>query len=174
MSTSKQINQIALKYHSKVLTISFSLALNVWDSEKKMTRPLIPSDLHSLSFSSLSTLILKGPCSQHFAALAVGFLHFKTDLFVLKRFTRQLFHYLFAGLLARHGRWPVPTTSVVCFYDSWLYWWYAIAGYAAKTKLTSHQMNVHIRSRPYKCRLAGCDADFNELSNRNAHEKGDL
>ena len=33
-------------------------------------------------------------------------------------------------------------------------------------------MNVHIRSRPYKCRLAGCDADFNELSNRNAHEKG--
>ena len=33
-------------------------------------------------------------------------------------------------------------------------------------------MNVHIRSRPFKCRLAGCDADFNELSNRNAHEKG--
>jgi len=32
-------------------------------------------------------------------------------------------------------------------------------------------MNVHIRSRPYKCRLAGCDADFNELANRNAHEK---
>ena len=33
-------------------------------------------------------------------------------------------------------------------------------------------MNVHIRSRPYKCRVVGCDADFNELSNRNAHEKG--
>ncbi len=32
-------------------------------------------------------------------------------------------------------------------------------------------MNVHIRSRPYKCRLPGCDADFNELANRNAHEK---
>ena len=32
-------------------------------------------------------------------------------------------------------------------------------------------MNVHIRSRPYKCRLQGCDADFNELANRNAHER---
>jgi hypothetical protein len=28
------------------------------------------------------------------------------------------------------------------------------------------QMNVHIRSRPFKCRLEGCDADFNELANR--------
>lgn len=27
-------------------------------------------------------------------------------------------------------------------------------------------MNVHIRSRPFKCRLEGCDADFNELANR--------
>ena len=32
-------------------------------------------------------------------------------------------------------------------------------------------MNVHIRARPYKCRLEGCDADFNELANRNAHER---
>ena len=44
-------------------------------------------------------------------------------------------------------------------------------GYAHKTKLESHQMNVHIRARPYKCRVENCDADFNELANRNAHEK---
>ncbi len=44
-------------------------------------------------------------------------------------------------------------------------------GFAYKTKLQSHQMNVHIRSRPYKCRLEGCEADFNELANRNTHER---
>ena len=45
-------------------------------------------------------------------------------------------------------------------------------GYAHKTKLESHQMNVHIRSRPYKCRAdQNCGSDFNELANRNAHEK---
>ena len=33
-------------------------------------------------------------------------------------------------------------------------------------------MNVHIRSRPYKCRAdPNCGSDFNELANRNAHEK---
>ena len=46
-----------------------------------------------------------------------------------------------------------------------------LLGYAHKTKLESHQMNVHIRARPYKCRVENCDADFNELANRNAHEK---
>ena len=45
-------------------------------------------------------------------------------------------------------------------------------GYAHKTKLESHQMNVHIRSRPFKCRAdVKCGSDFNELANRNAHEK---
>ena len=33
-------------------------------------------------------------------------------------------------------------------------------------------MNVHIRSRPYKCRAdPNCGSDFNEMANRNAHEK---
>ena len=27
-------------------------------------------------------------------------------------------------------------------------------------------MNVHIRTRPFKCRLEGCNADFNEMANR--------
>lgn len=27
------------------------------------------------------------------------------------------------------------------------------------------------RIRPFKCRLEGCEADFNEMANRNAHEK---
>ena len=35
-----------------------------------------------------------------------------------------------------------------------------------KLNFFEFQMNVHIRSRPFKCRLEGCDADFNELANR--------
>lgn len=36
--------------------------------------------------------------------------------------------------------------------------------------LKSHMMNVHIRSRPYNCRY-GCNMAYNDVSNRNAHEK---
>ncbi len=37
--------------------------------------------------------------------------------------------------------------------------------------LTKHEMNVHVRSRPYKCSVQGCNWAFNDLSNRNMHER---
>ena len=43
-------------------------------------------------------------------------------------------------------------------------------GFIDKTKLKNHQMNVHIKSNPFKCRY-GCDMGYNDASNRNSHEK---
>ena len=37
--------------------------------------------------------------------------------------------------------------------------------------LAKHEMNVHVRSRPYKCSVQGCNWAFNDLSNRNMHER---
>ena len=37
--------------------------------------------------------------------------------------------------------------------------------------LAKHEMNVHVRSRPYKCSVPGCNWAFNDLSNRNMHER---
>ena len=37
--------------------------------------------------------------------------------------------------------------------------------------LAKHEMNVHVRSRPYKCSVEGCNWAFNDLSNRNMHER---
>ena len=37
--------------------------------------------------------------------------------------------------------------------------------------LAKHEMNVHVRSRPYKCSVSGCNWAFNDLSNRNMHER---
>ena len=37
--------------------------------------------------------------------------------------------------------------------------------------LQKHEMNVHVRSRPYKCSVSGCNWAFNDLSNRNMHER---
>ena len=43
-------------------------------------------------------------------------------------------------------------------------------GFTQFSKLKAHQMNVHIQLRPYKCRT-GCDATFNDRSNRGNHER---
>ena len=37
--------------------------------------------------------------------------------------------------------------------------------------LAKHEMNVHVRTRPYKCSVQGCNWAFNDLSNRNMHER---
>ena len=37
--------------------------------------------------------------------------------------------------------------------------------------LGKHRMNVHLKLRPHKCRHDGCDVSFNDISNRNQHEK---
>jgi hypothetical protein len=37
--------------------------------------------------------------------------------------------------------------------------------------LAKHEMNVHVRSRPYKCSVQGCNWAFNDLSNRYMHER---
>ena len=52
-------------------------------------------------------------------------------------------------------------------------------GFIDNSNLKSHMINVHIKSRPYRCRYAGCEniPGYNDVSNRNSHEKqkhGDL
>ena len=44
-------------------------------------------------------------------------------------------------------------------------------GFCESFRLRNHQMNVHIKSRPYKCRYPPCEMAYNDLSNRNSHEK---
>ena len=44
-------------------------------------------------------------------------------------------------------------------------------GFIAKVKLDVHQMNVHLKLRPHSCRYEGCSVSFNDVSNRNQHEK---
>ena len=43
-------------------------------------------------------------------------------------------------------------------------------GFSDITKLNKHRMNVHLKLRPYECRY-GCNISYNDLSNRNQHEK---
>jgi hypothetical protein len=45
-------------------------------------------------------------------------------------------------------------------------------GFNDQAKLRSHMMNVHLKSRPYKCGY-GCSDNigYNDVSNRNSHEK---
>ena len=43
-------------------------------------------------------------------------------------------------------------------------------GFHSKFLLDKHRMNVHLKLRPYKCRF-GCDIAYNDISNRNHHEK---
>ena len=43
--------------------------------------------------------------------------------------------------------------------------------FITKDKLKIHQMNVHIKARPYSCRYNCGGMDYNDKSNRNQHEK---
>jgi len=43
-------------------------------------------------------------------------------------------------------------------------------GFTCESSLKSHEMSVHIKARPYKCRY-GCEFAYNDSSNRNAHER---
>ena len=43
-------------------------------------------------------------------------------------------------------------------------------GFNHKVHLDKHTMNVHLKLQPYKCRY-GCDIGYNDISNRNSHEK---
>ena len=43
-------------------------------------------------------------------------------------------------------------------------------GFNHKVYLDKHTMNVHLKLQPYKCRY-GCDIGYNDISNRNSHEK---
>ena len=43
-------------------------------------------------------------------------------------------------------------------------------GFQYEHNLKHHRMNMHIKSRPYECRY-GCKFAYNDVSNRNAHEK---
>ena len=43
-------------------------------------------------------------------------------------------------------------------------------GFFSQDKLKCHEMSMHIKSRPHRCRY-GCDIGYNDISNRNAHEK---
>ena len=43
-------------------------------------------------------------------------------------------------------------------------------GFLSMHNLKTHQMNIHIKSRPYKCRY-GCTFAYNDPSNRDAHER---
>ena len=43
-------------------------------------------------------------------------------------------------------------------------------GFGDMYRLKKHQMNMHLKLRPYKCRY-GCTFAYNDNSNRNAHEK---
>lgn len=46
-------------------------------------------------------------------------------------------------------------------------------GFTSNMNLQSHMMNVHIKSRPHRCRYDGCEniPGYNDISNRNSHEK---
>ena len=45
-------------------------------------------------------------------------------------------------------------------------------GFCEKAHLRAHQMNVHLKMRPYKCRYGCADnVGYNDLSNRNSHER---
>ena len=44
-------------------------------------------------------------------------------------------------------------------------------GFIYKDNLEKHKMNVHLKLRPYICRYEGCGVSFNDVSNRNQHEK---
>jgi len=45
-------------------------------------------------------------------------------------------------------------------------------GFVSKSLLDKHNMSVHIKSRPYACRYgSGCTMSYNDVSNRNSHEK---
>ena len=43
-------------------------------------------------------------------------------------------------------------------------------GFHEKANLTKHNMNAHLKTRPYQCRY-GCDMRYNDVSNRDSHEK---
>ena len=43
-------------------------------------------------------------------------------------------------------------------------------GFMCKNTMESHRMNMHIKSQPHQCRY-GCDNRYNDVSNRNAHER---
>ena len=43
-------------------------------------------------------------------------------------------------------------------------------GFMEKKALEKHKMNVHLKLRPHRCRY-GCDIGYNDISNRNSHEK---
>ena len=43
-------------------------------------------------------------------------------------------------------------------------------GFTKLYALDKHKMNVHLKLRPYKCRY-GCTFAYNDISNRNAHER---
>ena len=43
-------------------------------------------------------------------------------------------------------------------------------GFYDKKKLANHEMSMHIKTRPHRCRY-GCDIGYNDISNRNAHER---
>ena len=43
-------------------------------------------------------------------------------------------------------------------------------GFTDLGSLNTHRMNVHLKLKPYQCRY-GCDISYNDISNRNQHEK---
>ena len=43
-------------------------------------------------------------------------------------------------------------------------------GFMRDSCLQKHRINVHLKTYPYQCRY-GCDAKYNDTSNRNSHEK---
>ena len=43
-------------------------------------------------------------------------------------------------------------------------------GFIEKKALEEHRMSLHLKLRPYNCRY-GCDIAYNDMSNRNQHEK---
>ena len=43
-------------------------------------------------------------------------------------------------------------------------------GFIGERDLQKHRINVHLKTYPYHCRY-GCDAKYNDTSNRNSHEK---
>ena len=43
-------------------------------------------------------------------------------------------------------------------------------GFIRKHYLETHRINVHLKTYPYQCRY-GCDVKYNDISNRNSHEK---
>ena len=45
-------------------------------------------------------------------------------------------------------------------------------GFCETAHKRAHQMNVHLKMRPYKCRYGCADnIGYNDLSNRNSHER---